>query len=368
MIVVNDIRLDLEVMSIRRWWVTDPRIAGTPLSVYLYFREKGTGITQRDAMSDLGLGKDAFRTAKERLRRAGFMLEIRDRFPAEARDARNGEPKGGQLRFRIVLLDPAPGAQIADSESLVVADEPVSLAEETPVHADNGKPALGTLTTAENPHWMVKPQSAPSAGNPHWVPASADYPHSLKVDTGLDLDRDSGMGIDPVPSNPQGFTRESFLESSAAPAPESDDAALDFELGQIHPSLSIAILEREVRGRVELSDLDLVWASRVILEASRQPGGVKNPPAYVAKSIVADPERWRRHEPYLAGKARQSVAIAAESVERVRREACARGEHDWGPAFWPEFERSQCMRCSVARRGVDPVFAALEAAEFERSQ
>lgn len=126
MVVVTNIGLDREVMSIRTWWVMDQRVAGNPLSVYLYFRALGDGasVTQTQAMEDLGLAKTAFRAAKLRLRRAGFLLEIRDRYPSDYRDPRTGEPRGGQKRFQLRLLDPAEGAVVNDEFSLIEADVP----------------------------------------------------------------------------------------------------------------------------------------------------------------------------------------------------------------------------------------------------
>lgn len=373
LIVITALELDRDVMSIRTWWVLDSRLAGNPLSVFLYFRALGTGarITQKEAAQSLGLGEWAFRSAREKLRRAGFMIEIRDRHPKSYRDPSTGEPKGGQARYRLVFLDPPPGVEVPDSESIIEADSPVDIETETPVHKRSWKSRTDASTGLGNQEWPVKPQVRGGLGNQERVSADLGFQEPLEEDTGIwTRTGNRNKDFNPIPSDPGARTaREAapgeipaVLASTGSEMP-IDAVTVDVELAAVHPSLSVASLEREVRGRLELAGLDLPRACREILEANRKPGGATNPPAYVAVALLAAPDRYRATAPYIPASVAPSAAPAphpARKMEQLGRQACERGEHDWGPAIWREVDRSACVRCFTPRRRVDPEFAALE--------
>lgn len=142
-------------------------------------------------------------------------------------------------------------------------------------------------------------------------------------------------------------------------------AVLDAELAQLHPSLSIAALETELRGRVQLQEIYVQLACQEILDANRQPGGLRNPAAYIAKSIVADPDRWKiLTAPRPAGA---SAWAAEKAREAADRSACDLGDHDYGDARLPEIQRAHCIVCGQPRRDVDPAFRELENEIYEVS-
>lgn len=182
-------------------------------------------------------------------------------------------------------------------------------------------------------------------------PATLDYQESFK---GREED---WIGLDGIhSSNP--------IPSLAGTAREADPA-LDEQLQRIHPSLSTAAITAQVRGRIDLAGLDLVTACVEILNANKKPGGVTHPAAYVAKSLVADPERWVARKPYLGLTELENSFT--DLPEETSAAGCSSGRHDWGAHWLPEHERGHCIRdlCGIPRRHVDASYAALEAAEFE---
>lgn len=94
----------------RNAWVRDQRIVGNPLSIYLYLlsHDPGFQITLESARKGLGLGKDAFITARRTLEVAGYLRMVKVTHPAGTVDA-NGRSIGGRvLRYDIEVLDPEP--------------------------------------------------------------------------------------------------------------------------------------------------------------------------------------------------------------------------------------------------------------------
>ncbi|WP_449279255.1 hypothetical protein [Leucobacter sp. GX0328] len=330
----------------RNWWVRDQRLAGNPLSILLFLlsHDPAKMPTQTDSQRMLGLGKDAWQSAKRTLIECGFIVEVRDRFPHNHVD-RDGRHRGGQRRFRLFLQDPEPDSSVRLEDAVIELDEPYEdylAAVEDPVC---GKSAVVSKTPDQPDCGKSAVDEIPYADNPH----TAENPQSFKEEKRMGLD-----GINK--SNP---SHPSSTERAREDAPATvgiDVAELDAELAEIHPSLSVAALARELRGRVPIESLDLVRACREILGANRQAGGVKYPPAYCAKSIVQAPERWQAAlEPYLAPRPRQGG-----EETRSTADDCQVGNHWWGPESWGEIARSHCVNCGVPRRTVDAVYSELE--------
>lgn len=346
------LRFEAEYGRHRNWWVRDPRIAGVALSMYLFLlsQDPAHPLTQTEARRELGLGKDAWATGKRRLLRTGFLIEVRDRYPAGYVDS-EGRPRGLQRRFRLFLDDPAEGVERTEAETVIELNEPYehyleaasspvcgksAHGGETPDQPDGGFSAHGEVSTAGNPHTAENPQS--------FIGREEDR-------TGLDRD------LDPIPSVP-GLERARAAERSAA-----DTKHLDQELAKIHPTLSTESLTRELRGRVDLRDVNVVLACRAILDANKQPQGVLNPPAYVAKSLASDPTRYPAGStPYIAGASAQ--VPDPRNTSRARQEGaqadCRAGVHDWGAKYLPETDRAHCVRCGTPRRQVDAAYAEFE--------
>ena len=88
-------KFEAEYGQHRNWWVRDSRIAGNPLTIYLFLlsHDPQHMPTQTEALKALDIGRSAWQAAKERLLQAGFMMEIRDRYPSGYVDS-EGRPKG----------------------------------------------------------------------------------------------------------------------------------------------------------------------------------------------------------------------------------------------------------------------------------
>lgn len=351
-IVHPRLRFETEYGRHRNWWVRDPRIAGVALSMYLFLlsQDPAHPITQTEARRVLGLGKDAWATGKRKLLQAGFLVEIRDRYPAGFVDS-SGRPRGLQRRFRLFLDDPEEGTNRPESETVIELSEPYETYLENASAPLGGFPALGRETAGQVDGGIAAEGEIPRAENPH----RAENPPSLigREEDRTGLDRD----LDPIPSDP-GLERARAAERSAA-----DTKLLDQELAMIHPTLSTESLTRELRGRVDLRDVNVVLACRAILDANKQPQGVLNPPAYVAKSLASDPTRYPAGStPYIAGSSVQESD--PRNTSRARQEVaqadCRAGEHDWGASYLPEIDRAHCVRCGTPRRQVDAAYAEFE--------
>lgn len=357
MIVVADLAIDREIMSIRTWWTQDARIAGTPLSVFLYFRGLGTGaeVTQTEAMGTLGLGKAAFRTAKERLRDAGFLVEVRDRFPAGYRDPLSDEPRGGLPRYRLMFLDPSPDAEVDPSESLIEAEEAI---EFLPDQNWGRKSAPVASTGAGNRQQSGKPQMGAGAGNQHQPATGAgNRPPYRKTQVGL-VNRLVGSS-----------TSEPTDQTSSA-REVTDPAAIDAELEAIAPGarLSVAAITAEVAGRVDLSQIDLVAA--VLDTVCKTKSRLGNPASYVASVIVRKPDSYLIGSIDAGWTPQRDASEAwhpAEAHDAGQTAACHAGNHDWGSHALPDILRAHCVHCGEPRRNVDLEFARHEA-QHEREQ
>lgn len=337
----------------RNWWVRDPRIAGNPLSIYLFLlsHEQNHKITQTEAQKALGLGKDAWKSAKDRLLCAGFLAEVRDRYPEGYVDSFG--PRGGQKRFRLILQDPEPGVTVPLEEAIIELECAYEEQIQGQVPLDCGISAVQQSPTADNPQWVEKPQVRASADNPHTGTPTADNPQSF---IGIEE-----MGLDGINSpNPIPSSTSTAREQNAA-SPE-EIAATDARLAAIDPRLSIDSITRQVRGRMNLAGIDLVEACIEILNANQKPGGVKHPAAYVAKSLISDPDRWSSHAPVFGLKALERELNQPDTAfdDNPSENKCSAGIHDWGPNVWKELSRSHCVRCDARRRDVDPAYRELE--------
>lgn len=333
----------------RNWWVRDPRIAGNALSIYLFLlsHDEKHPITQTEAQRALGLGKDAWRAAKERLLKAGFFAEIRDRYPEGYADEHG--PRGGQKRFRLILQDPEPGQIVSLEDAIIELDEPyessVSLYEEL----DCGLSAVQQSSTADNPQWLAKPLISPTADYPHTGTPTADYPQSF-------IGREEGLvrlGFNNQPN-----------QTFPTIAREAIDAELRELLPSVQPPLTLAAIEREVDGRVDLSGIDVVQAvTDTVLKAKV----ASKPAAYVAAVLVRKPESWLFSAiPLAPGSFIASAEDFAQDdpspreARAARAAMCAAGDHDWGPSSWTEIDRAHCLPCGASRRDLDPVFRELQ--------
>lgn len=326
----------------RNWWVRDFRLTGNPLSVLLYSlsHEPGRPVTQEEAQRDLGLGKDAWASAKRRLIEAGFLVEVRDRWPAGATD-NSGRACGGQKRFRLVLQDPEPETVVLYEDAVFEVNFPFegTTAEIRDAHC--GLSALVDKSTADNPHRIGKGQVRATADYPQWDPASADNPQSLREEK-------KGQVLK---------SQVNKIHHLTDPTDNAREDSVDEALERLAPgcNLTVKAITAEVEGRVDLSQVDLVAATKdTLLRAS---GPVRRPAAYVASVLVQKPESWKRGSATFLGDLSQAYAT---SPEAPAGDSCMTGVHDWGSMLWPEKDRAYCVTCSVPRRSVSPEYEAWE--------
>lgn len=367
-IVRPRLQFEREYGQHRNWWVRGSDLTGNAVKVLLHLlsHDQTRPISQTEARKQIGFGESAWRAAKTNLMRHGFLIEIRDRYPQHSRRS-NGEPCGGQKRFRIVLQDPEEGTVIALEDAIIESNEPVILDGEIPDQSQSRKSRVDAEATLENQEWLGKPQVRASLEDQEWSSTTLENQESFigrEKDLDLDLELNNSGQVNAV------TTREAEAGPVVEPGyTETERCEIDLGLTVLHPKLTVAAIERHVAGRVRLADFDLVWVARQILEANRKPGGVRQPAAYVAKALVSQPEKWAESgAPYVSAVTAYGGDPGSNS-DRDRGSVSASNEcppHDWGPALWQEFERSACVACGRTRREVDPEWAALEAAEFDR--
>lgn len=360
-------KFEAEYGQHRNWWVRDARIAGNPLTIYLFLlsHDPQHMPTQTEALKALNIGRSAWQAAKERLLQAGFMMEIRDRYPSGYVDS-EGRPKGGQKRFRLELLDPEPNTTCALSDMVIELDIPLEEYEKTPGQNQCEKSAVADSSQCRKSAVDTKPLVNSSAENQQWVSASADNQQSF-------IGRENGLVR--FGSNNQPTSTEP-TNAGARESAEQVDAQLAALLPTVQPPLTCAAIAREVDGRLDLGSIDLVQA--VTDTVLRQRRRIENPAAYVASVLVRKPTAWLVGSVPLAPGAFNGSDVPSPDEfeplgdrERAAEQsaACARGQHDWGPVSWPEIDRAHCTRrsCIVARRTVDEAFAELEEITFEGS-
>lgn len=328
----------------RNWWVRDSRLAGTPVSILLYLlsHDPSRMPTQTDSRRELGLGKDAWQSGKRRLLEAGFLVEIRDRYPRGFVDA-DGRQRGGQRRFRLFLQDPEPGFSVREADAVIVLDEPYeeyiaaqpevqcgksALVSKTPDQQDGGKSALAESPYADNPHTAENPQSF--------------------------IGRENQNQVGLVGSN-------TSSDQPTHQAVSAREAEIDAALAALHSDLRLtaAQLAREVNGRVDLTQIDIVRAvEETVIRAASRGERVANPAAYAAAVIVRSPEQWALGaEPPTAF---EPLGQRPDGTEWEPSVPCGSRGHWWGSDRLPEVERGHCVDCGIARRTVDPAYAELE--------
>lgn len=118
----------MTIAHYRTWWAEDPRLTGTALSLLLLAtsRPRGHEFTQTEAQASLQIGQSAWQAAKRRLITAGFLVEVRDRYPINYQGkAPRGMAKrtgGGQKRFRLFFRDAEPGTNLEVADGLFEFD------------------------------------------------------------------------------------------------------------------------------------------------------------------------------------------------------------------------------------------------------
>ena len=320
----------------RNWWVRDSRIAGNPLSILLYLlsHDPSRMPSQTEARKELDLGVSAWQAAKRRLLEAGFLVEIRDRYPRNYVDS-TGHPRGGQKRYRLFLQDPEPGYSATPAEALIELDEPYEEYAEAMQPGRCGKSA----PVGKTPDGDGCGKSAPrGAENPH----PKGNPHPLEEEK-------TGWLVGSASSSNQPTNQ----------TVSARDAELDAELAALHPGLrlSMADIRREVAGRVDLAGIDVVQAVRdVVLRTAARGQPVRNPAALVGSVIARNPSSW-----LLGAPPASSFIPEGDAHPRSPAVECAAGNHWWGSESWAEIDRANCVHCGLARRTVDPAFAELEA-------
>ena len=119
--------IDSNFSIVRNEWIRDARIAGNPLSVYLFIRSHSQGfrVTRKSIMAGLGIGRDALESAVAKLEKAGYLERVISRWPAGAKTA-TGKQLGGAKRVQYRLLEPQPegAAQPAQAPDTDVPSAP----------------------------------------------------------------------------------------------------------------------------------------------------------------------------------------------------------------------------------------------------
>lgn len=356
----------------QNWWVRDARVAGMPITLFLYVKSHAVHfeVTPASAKRELGLTDYAWKTAKNTLRRYGFILEVRDRWPAGSRAPmmKNGEPLrdrrgnpryadlAGNLRVRIFTQNPKPGVDLGPEGGIVVLDEPYEtwLAKQQQV-----------LSTAAGTGSETQSSTAPriSQGGDGTAPRNSHPGEESQVST-APRNSQGGAPVDEIRNTPikeeenQGWLvgSPSLLNQPTNQTTRANE--IDAKLEALAPGcgLTLAAIQREVGKRADLSTIDVVKATEdTLLKAS---GRVQKPASYVASVIVRHPENWPIGGD---GTAPFDPAGPADAfVAEPHAAACARGEHWWGATGLPEIERSHCVDCGQPRRDVDPIFDELE--------
>lgn len=167
---------------------------------------------------------------------------------------------------------------------------------------------------------------------------------------------------------PQEIIDKSIIIDAGADAPRdeciSENDELNLKLGRIHPRLNVEAVKDRLK-RADVYQVDVLRAAQVVLGRATRP--VAHPAAFVAKAIDQAPEAFRPQLPMFEPGSDVSGEPSARDLRNEAKAACARGNHDWGPRFWPECDRAECQRCQVLRRTVDAKFAALEDAEWDKT-
>lgn len=328
----------------RNWWVRDPRICGNALSIYLFMlsHDAGYHVTQTEARNTLGLGERAWTSAKKALLEAGFLTEVRDRFPAE-------HPRGLQRRFRLFLQDPEPGETRTLEDAVLELDMPYEAWLERFTSPDPAKRRHDEQLDPAKRRVETKPQVTPTLHS-----ADTTAPTLQNADTFKGRENHNGL---------VGSSTSSFQPTNQTVSAREGDEAINADLAALHPDLHITIehIRREVNGRVDLATVDIVAAVRdTVIRAGERNQTVVNPASYVASVVVRQPQNW----PVGALASQPFAPAAAEFAPTSVTANCLEGIHHWGSEAWAEMDRSHCTDCGEPRRNVDPAYAELERLEL----
>lgn len=392
----------------RNAWVRDKRIIGNALCVYLFLlsHDQSFRITLESARKALGLGRDAFITARRTLESAGYLRTVKVTHPPGAVDA-NGKSIGGRvLRYDIEVLDPdvpSPSAgrfaAVADAAD-AVDNSAGPEAPEGGLGADITKnpwsdPLTGFPLTdepltdeplTENPTLKEdqedqENQSSSSAEVTTEAPASDSVAAALPPDDdegnlgqGEDRppgDADDGRGLRQPPRGVAAFAREDAPaalprgrskrgDRAGARTHDADEpvdveqlfrAGVEVSLRELDSRLDLSqILRRLEHAGVDGSRVDVPTAASFVLGAAARPVG--DPSAYVAAAIIREPARWPR-----------VPMTAANGVLAPRQSMCELEGHCYVDEF-----RMQCVRCGEEREGWRDERYAAEQAQAARDE
>ena len=307
-----DLTFDSEFGQYRNCWVRDKRLVGNPLSLLLYLlsHERQFRVTQSMARADLGLGREAFMTARRVLENTGFLVAREHRVAAGTLD-RSGRAIGGWRYIEFEVVD-APFPQVG-----IAAVSGGSAVRE----AYDGFPA-------EAFHLSFNATSgAPTTGDP-----VQGFP-SLKENHSKENNSSSGVVIHSPETSPRVSAARAAGNdfSPSGTSTEIDDVAAAL-VAALHPELTMpGLVARLVGGGVFTAEairgIDLARAADEILAASKR--AVWRPVDYIAASLEREPFRWLR-----------SVAAVAGTG------GCAELGHRW-IGLWNEV----CARCDEEREG-----------------
>lgn len=323
-----DLTFDSEFGQYRNCWVRDKRLVGNPLSLLLYLlsHERQFRVTQSMARADLGLGREAFMTARRVLENTGFLIARERRVAAGTLDS-GGRAVGGWRYIEFEVVD-APFPQVG-----IAAVSGGSAVEE----AYDGFPAEAfhlSFNAASGAGFgaVPDPETVVVLGVPTTDDPVQGFP-PLKEDHS----KENNSSSDVVIRSPEPSPRVSVARAAEDDFPfsgsstEIDDVAAA-QLAALHPELTMpGLVARLLGGGVFTAEairgIDLPRAADEILAASKR--AVWRPADYVAASLEREPFRWLRPVAAVAGTG-----------------GCAELGHRWiGP--WNE----ACARCDEERGG-----------------
>jgi hypothetical protein len=323
-----DLTFDSEFGQYRNCWVRDKRLVGNPLSLLLYLlsHERQFRVTQSMARTDLGLGREAFMTARRVLENTGFLVAREHRVAAGTLDS-GGRAIGGWRYIEFEVVDaPFPQVGIASVSGGSAVGE-----------AYDGFPAeafhLAFNDASGAGFGMVPdPQTVAASGAPTTDDPVQGFP-PLKENHSKENNSSSDVVVHSPEQPPRvSATRAAKDDFSLSGTSTAIDDAAAAQLAALHPELTMPVLVARLLGggvftAEAIRGIDLARAADEILAASKR--AVWRPADYIAASLEREPFRWLR-----------SVAAAAGTG------GCAELGHRWiGP--WNE----ACARCDEEREG-----------------
>ncbi len=254
--------IDADFTIVRNSWLRDPRIAGNPLSIYLYLLSHDADflITASKLQHDLRLGKSAYLSARRKLEQYGFLTTSVVRYP-DGTLAESGESLGGRFRRTdFVLIDPADAAASSKADNQPRTKPPVDNSKD-----DNQPWLTDSVDNQENPRSEPKPIIGGRVIG-DGLPADG-FSASLKKDQVKDQ-----------------------IRSDLSPS--QDLQLADDRLEAMVPGLNALQLRLGlVKAGLDPQGFDLEKAALDVFAASGEK--VAKPAKYLISSIVNAPERWK---------------------------------------------------------------------------